>query len=132
MVRNKHCNICRIAFMRSTANRGASNPSWKGGRSLKGGYILVLNDYGREQRHAYVLEHIAVWEKAHGQRVPRGYIIHHLNGIKDDNRLENLAAMPRHQHHSHPREALTPYEQRIFVLEARIRELERTLQAEPA
>jgi hypothetical protein len=35
------------------------------------------------------LGHVAVWEAAHGP-VPDGYQIHHVNGDKQDNRLDNL------------------------------------------
>jgi hypothetical protein len=34
-------------------------------------------------------EHRYVWEQANG-KIPKGMQIHHINGIKDDNRLENL------------------------------------------
>ena len=41
--------------------------------------------------------HIFVWEDTHGP-VPDGYHVHHINGDRLDNRLENLAAMwgPEH------------------------------------
>ena len=34
-------------------------------------------------------EHRAVWEEANGD-IPKGMQIHHINGKKNDNRLENL------------------------------------------
>ena len=98
------------------------NPNWKGGRSRQSdGYVYVLGK--REGRkHCYQLEHTMVWEKANG-RLPEGWIIHHLNGVRDDNRLENLAAMPR-KHHS-PRLVVEPYQQRIQQLEAELSKLQR-------
>lgn len=57
-----------------------------------------------------------VWEKANGP-LPRNWVVHHLNGIKTDNSVENLVAMPRQYHHSHPRQAIEAYEKRIRELE---------------
>lgn len=53
--------------------------------------ILVMSD-GRQVR-----EHRHVWETAHGP-IPRGIEIHHRNGVKTDNRLENLEAVDRMSH----------------------------------
>ena len=44
-----------------------------------------------------VLEHRWIWEQANGP-IPRGWIIHHINGNQKDNRLENLLAVPRDKH----------------------------------
>lgn len=46
----------------------------------------------------YVMEHILVYEKATGIEVPRNCCIHHLNGIKNDNRIENLCMMTNSAH----------------------------------
>ena len=46
-----------------------------------------------------ILEHIWIWEEAHGKPLPKGWIIHHLNGIKDDNRPKNLMALPNKKHY---------------------------------
>lgn len=103
--------------VRGANQRGEANPSWKGGRTLHSdGYIELRLD-GRK-----VLEHRYVWEQAHGP-TDRAVHIHHLNGIKTDNRLENLCATDArgHQHRTRMVEA---YEARIRELEARIRELE--------
>jgi len=80
--------------------RGSTHPSWKGGiRKTKQGYTRVWRlGHPRANNHNYVLEHILVWEEFHGKGLPGGWLIHHLNGIKDDNRPENLVALPLNKH----------------------------------
>lgn len=41
--------------------------------------------------------HDLVWTTFRGE-IPDGYVVHHINGQKDDNRLENLELMPRSEH----------------------------------
>jgi hypothetical protein len=43
-------------------------------------------------------EHIIVWEQAHNKTLPKNWVVHHINGIKSDNRIENLTAMARNKH----------------------------------
>lgn len=43
------------------------------------------------------LEHQRVWEEANGP-LPDGYVIHHKNHDKLDNRLVNLEALTRSEH----------------------------------
>jgi len=44
-----------------------------------------------------ILTHRKIWMKYHGQ-IPEGYIIHHKNGNKKDNRIENLECISRKIH----------------------------------
>jgi hypothetical protein len=94
--------------------RGENNGNWKGGVTESRGYRLIRKPRGKS---AYTFEHIAVWEEANGP-VPKGWDVHHLNGIKDDNRLENLLAQSASDHHSN--KGLHPYEERIRQLEQRL------------
>lgn len=43
------------------------------------------------------LMHRYVWEKEKGA-IPDNYDIHHLNGIKSDNRIENLECLSKSEH----------------------------------
>lgn len=112
---------------------GENHPNWKGGRKKTSwGYVLVLNpnheraqSLGKNKDSRYVLEHILVWEHVHNQKLPKNWSIHHLNGIKDDNRPENLVALPNRKH-AH---VLSEKAKRIRELEAKVKILERALDA---
>lgn len=43
------------------------------------------------------LMHRYVWEQLKG-KIPKGWDIHHINGDKSDNRIENLECLPKSEH----------------------------------
>jgi hypothetical protein len=47
-----------------------------------------------------VYEHRLVWERERGQ-IPKNHHVHHINGNKRDNRIENLELLSAFDHHSH-------------------------------
>jgi len=63
-------------------------------------------------------EHRAIWSKARGP-IPKGWLVHHLNGNTVDNRLENLAAVPRHP--IHMGQITAPYVSKIRKLERELK-----------
>jgi len=75
------------------------NGRWKGGRSYhKAGYVLVrAPDHPRAGQAGYVFEHILVVEQLIGRYLLPDETVHHLNGVRDDNRLENLELWVRPQ-----------------------------------
>ena len=90
-----------------TANRDQrreKNPQWRGGRRRHAsGYVLVLlaaDDPMRPMAQAdgLVMEHRLVMARALGRPLHSMEQVHHLNGRKDDNRLQNLELWTR----SHP------------------------------
>ena len=81
--------------------------------------MIWAPDYPRATSNGYVREHIMVWEKANGP-LPDEHIVHHLNGLRADNRIENLAALMRSEHKSWTL---------IELLHVRIRDLEAALAA---
>jgi hypothetical protein len=46
----------------------------------------------------FVLQHRLVWERANGRLVADNEVIHHMNGRRDDNRLENLVCITSSDH----------------------------------
>jgi len=52
-----------------------------------------VDEHGKKQA-----VHRIVWEKHNGP-IPHGMHIHHVNGIHDDNRIENLAMLTPSEHH---------------------------------
>ena len=59
---------------------------WRGGCHRKG-YIVLAAPGGRGRK---ILAHREVMEKHLGRKLVDGETVHHRNGIRDDNRIENL------------------------------------------
>jgi len=110
----------------SRETTGRNNGAYKGGRTVSpDGYIYIrLPEHPRAKSNGYVAEHILVWEQTHHRTLPAGWVVHHLNGVKSDNRPENLVARPRGQHISQ----VAPYRKRIRQLEVENEVLKTTLE----
>lgn len=129
--RSKRCVACN-GPVGGDSRRAERSCNWKGGRALSKGYVYLLVAPSERKGHRYRAEHIVVWERANGKTLPKGWAVHHLNGIKDDNRPENLLATTRQEHsvkyhHGGGDEAFRPYERRIRELEAEVASLREQL-----
>lgn len=97
----KYCSRSCVASSHLTGRKGESNFGWKGGRmKRKDGYIYVrLPNHPNASVGGYFFEHRHVMEQHLGRYLERSERVHHINGIKDDNRLENLQLFSSESEH---------------------------------
>lgn len=95
MPRGKHTN----------QRRGADHPRWKGHQKILSSHGYVKIRVGPEHPLAdpngYAYEHLLVWVAAGQDRPTTSEVLHHRNGDKTDNRIENLELLTRAEHNQH-------------------------------
>jgi hypothetical protein len=118
-VKGVNLKQCRICSMRTGEYRekqrlsqiGDKHYHWGGGKTKRtNGYIEVWippdhpfssMTYKTGVRHHYVMEHRLVMAQHLGRPLTRTEVVHHINGIRDDNRIENLELFGSNGEHHH-------------------------------
>jgi hypothetical protein len=78
---------------------GPLHPRWTGGRRKhSAGYVEAYAPGHPSSVRNFVLEHRLIMEKQIGRYLHTWEIVHHVNGIKTDNRIENLELTNRVEH----------------------------------
>jgi len=72
---------------------GENHPNWKHGRTSNG-YKRVGSFGNRKLEHRVIMENIL------GRKLNKDEWVHHINGINDDNRPENLMVVMVNNHHT--------------------------------
>ena len=81
--------------------KGKRHVQWKGGRvKTVSGYIWIHCPNHPRSNHGYVYEHRLVMEKYLGRYLKNSEIVHHVNHVRNDNRIENLTVLSKHKHHA--------------------------------
>lgn len=88
--------------------RAERNPRWNSGDIITcQGYVLKrvskhsMHSFGPPGcSHSYAYEHVLAMVKKIGRPLNEDEVVHHKNGIRRDNRIENLELMTRSKHAS--------------------------------
>jgi hypothetical protein len=84
-----------------TSTSGKRHYAWKGRLVDKDGYVLIhCKGHPNARKHThYVFEHRLVVEESLGRFLLPTEVVHHLNGIRGDNRIENLQLFQSNAEH---------------------------------
>lgn len=86
-------------FVKGHHSRGIINPNYKNGISDKGEYIKIWSpNHPYKDVNNYVYEHRLIMEQYLGRYLDPKEEIHHINGNKKDNRIENLQLLSKSEH----------------------------------
>ena len=99
----------RLASLKGkySRRRGKDKSSWKGGRCKhSNGYILVsVKGHPRADCRGYVPEQVITMEAVIGRHLTKIEVVHHINGDKTDNHIDNLLLFANQsdhmKHHAH-------------------------------
>lgn len=134
--RSPICPSCaRKLAIRQKGWRGEKNPNWMGGRyKTRDGYIevyLYSSDffYPMADCRGYVFEHRLIMAQHLGRCLLKTEQVHHINGIRDDNRIENLLLLSPSEHRIKTMVcAECPLKKEIRLLRWQVKELTEALQ----
>ncbi len=128
-----------LYYTKNERPTGNKAPGWRNGRRrTTAGYVEVYlfpDDFffPMASKQNYVKEHRLVMAKYLARCLLPWEIVHHKNGIKDDNRLENLQLLPSNKQHASDMELkrrVRHQEKTIRMLRAEIAKLNCLLAAE--
>lgn len=137
--RSAHCTSCGNRARHLRAGTYFGSVSWTPGLlHEKVGYVRVkLREddpfYSMANVSGYALQHRLVMAEHLGRCLEKTELVHHKNGIKDDNALSNLMVFSRESHLSrHSKESFEVVElrERVALLEAELVKLRSQVEVE--
>jgi len=126
-----------LAWEMGIMPRGATHPYWQGGKYTDKfmGYVLVYIDPS-DPLHVmtrtgknYAFEHRIVMAKHLGRPLMPYELVHHKNGVRNDNRLENLEIYSRSEHNEVHRYCRgCPIKNELRIIKAKLKKFEHLAQ----
>ena len=112
----RHCQNCEKEFFSKNnqykigwgrfcsvkcSSQMENNPRWNGGRRISyQGYVMVkMPSHSASDSNGYVREHRLIMEKQIKRQLNPSEVVHHINGLKQDNRPENLRLFSSNAEH---------------------------------
>lgn len=93
----KHCWHCQIKILMQ--RHGSLHPMWKGGQTVQCGYVVIYKpNHPNHDINGYVKRGRLILESKLGKILLRQMDIHHINGIKTDDRPTNLMTLSHSEH----------------------------------
>ena len=95
-LRRGNSKSCGCADLQRKRQKAQLCHNWSGGRWInKDGYVMVYitdadKKYIRSSSRTYELEHVLVMSRHMNRMLTKEETVHHINGKRDDNRIENL------------------------------------------
>lgn len=90
-----------MRYKHGHGNSGKKNNFWTGGKTTSKDYI-ILNErkHPNKNKGNRIAEHRLIMSEHLGRQLESWELVHHINGIKNDNRIENLELTDRKSHPS--------------------------------
>lgn len=75
------------------------SPNWKGGKRMHPcGYVYIYAPNYDTNKYPYIFEHRLIMERHLGRHLEANEVVHHINEVRTDNRLENLQLLTKSSH----------------------------------